>query len=60
MGWCRSPAMDLFARCAIQFGQRASQVVDEVVACDGLRRDGLLKDRWEVHAGSCGHPWIAR
>jgi hypothetical protein len=52
--------MDLFARCAIQFGERAAQVVDEVVARDGLRRDGLLKDRWEVHAGSYGHPWIAR
>jgi hypothetical protein len=35
--------MDLFDRCAIQVGQRAWQVVDEVVACEGLRRDDLLK-----------------
>jgi hypothetical protein len=52
--------MDLFARCAIQFGGRASQVVDDVVACDGLRRDDLLNDGRRWYVGSCGHPWIAR
>jgi DNA-binding transcriptional LysR family regulator len=52
--------MDLLARCAIQFGERASRVVDEVVAPDGLRRDDLLSDGRQWHVGSRGHPWIAK